>query len=287
MKANLTVIESRPSGLLPSEGEWNMLRDQARILMKSGFLPAAVNTEEKAIAIALKGRELGIPFMQALAHINIIQGKPTVSSELMLALIFKNCPGAVINYPKSDDKICTIEAKRPGGKPALFSYSVDEARTAGLLGKDSWKKYPAAMLRARTVAIVARALFPDAIMGCSYIPEELGAEVDEDGDVVDVPNESAAQTERPREIGHIIPEQPGPNDGIQEVGYRVPGHLDPRIKGKMIQNCDPEVLKEVVLSLEAKYRELGKEIPAKGKEFIAEAEKAIGDWENATFKVES
>lgn len=176
-----------PASLFPSEGEWKMLKEQASMVVKTGFLPRAVDTAEKAITIALKGRELGIPPMQAFSHIHIIQGKPTISAELMLSLIYKNCPGAVVNYVANTDKKCIIEAKRPGHKAVYFSYSIDEAQKAGLLSKDSWKNYPAAMLRARTVSIVARAQFPDAVMGCSYIPEELGADVNDEGEVVTLP----------------------------------------------------------------------------------------------------
>jgi hypothetical protein len=55
---------------------------------------------------------------------------------------------------------------------------MDEAKAAQLLGKDVWKKYPAAMLRARAISAMARAMFPDAINGVSYTPEELGSEIE-------------------------------------------------------------------------------------------------------------
>lgn len=54
------VIRNQGS-LFPSETEWKMLKEQATMAVKSGFLPRAVDTPEKAIVIALKGRELGIP----------------------------------------------------------------------------------------------------------------------------------------------------------------------------------------------------------------------------------
>lgn len=183
-----TELALRPqASLFPSEGEWKMLKEQAAMAVKTGLLPRAIDTPEKAIAIALKGRELGVPPMQAYSHIHIIDGKPTMSAELMLSQIYRNCPGAVIDYLENTDKKCVIEAKRPGHKLTNFSYSIDEARLAGLLNKVNWQKYPAAMLRARTVAIVARAVFADAIGGCSYIPEELGADVDAEGDVITIP----------------------------------------------------------------------------------------------------
>ncbi|MBV9282954.1 MAG: hypothetical protein JOZ41_23015, partial [Chloroflexi bacterium] len=55
---------------------WTVLREQADVLVRSGFLPHGVNTPEKAISIVMKGRELGIPPMYALSNIAVINGKP-------------------------------------------------------------------------------------------------------------------------------------------------------------------------------------------------------------------
>lgn len=186
-----------PVSLFPSEADWRMLKEQATMAVKSGFLPRAVDTPEKAIVIALKGRELGIPPMQAFSHIHIIDGKPTISAELMLSLIYKNCPGAVINYLETSDKRCVIETKRMGHKGTTFSFTIEDAQKANLLNKHNWKSYPGAMLRARTVAMMARAVYPDAIMGCSYLPEELGAEVDDEGKVIDVPGKTVEPEGKP------------------------------------------------------------------------------------------
>ena len=176
-----------PVSIFPSPAEWTMLKEQATIAVNSGLLPRTINTPEKAIVIALKGREVGIPPMQAFGHIHVVDGKPGFSAELMLALIYKNCSGAAVNYLASDEAKCELEAARPGHKASRFSFTIEDARNANLLGKGNWKSYPAAMLRARAISAMARAVFPDAIMGCSHTPEELGAEVDEDGIVISVP----------------------------------------------------------------------------------------------------
>lgn len=181
---------------LSTQTDFSILKDQAIIALKSGLLPRGIDTPEKAITIALKGKELGLTPMNAFSHIHVIQGKPTISAELMLSLIYKNCPGAIVNYVETTNQKCVINAKRPGHTFAQFSYTLDEARQAQLLNKDSWKNYPSAMLRARTVSIVARAVFPDAIMGCSYIHEELGADVNEDGEIVDVKQTHAPQSDQ-------------------------------------------------------------------------------------------
>lgn len=189
MSTSVVQFQNQTPSLFPTDKEWAMIKEQATLLVKSKLLPTAIDTPEKAIAIALKGRELGIPLMQAFGHIHVVQGKPSISAELMLSLIYRNCHGAVVNYIETTDKSCEIEACRPGGKPAKFRFTWADAEKAKLTCKDSWKNYPAAMLRARTISIVARAMFPDAIMGCSYTPEELGAEVDDEGEVIDVPAE--------------------------------------------------------------------------------------------------
>jgi len=158
----------------PGKEEFEVLKEQANILIKSGLLPKAVTRIETAIAIAIKGRELGVPIFQSFTHISIIEGKACISAELMLALIFSNVPQAKIEYLETSTEKCIISASRDGVKFSKFSFTMEDAKRAGLTTKHGWIRYPAAMLRARTVSTMARALFPDAIMGCSYTPEEAG-----------------------------------------------------------------------------------------------------------------
>ena len=168
-----------PDTRTPTGAAWDHLLKMADDLVKSGLLPAAIKTAQAAAAIILKGRELGIPAMQAFAHIHIIDGKPTCSSELMLALLAR---GGVTYRWLEDGRSgqAAIEFQRTGFGPVRGTFSKAEATEAGLLDKLSWKRYPANMLRARAVSNGARMLGPDLLAGMSYTPEELGAEVDED-----------------------------------------------------------------------------------------------------------
>ena len=153
---------------------------------KSGLMPHGM-TPEKFMIIAMKGAELGLPILQSIYSINVINNKPAISAELMLALIYNRVPSAKVTFIETTDSVCTIEAQRtPNDKVSPFTFSMVEAQTAGLLNKESWKKYPAAMLRARCISAMARAIFPDALMGASYTPEELGndVEIEEDGEPV-------------------------------------------------------------------------------------------------------
>lgn len=169
-------------------GQWQALREQAKALVASGFLPKAVNTAEKAIAIMLAGRELGIGPMHALRAINIIDAKPCFSAELIAGLVYKRVPGAVLRVIESDNEHCLIEAGRPGQAVTAFEFTIADATRAGLTGKDNWKKYPRAMLRSRCITEAARATFPDATAGI-YDPDELGAITDEHGTVIETTSE--------------------------------------------------------------------------------------------------
>lgn len=169
-------------------------------LVDSGLLPHNIRTPQAAVAIILKGRELGIQAMYAMSSINVIKGKPTASAELMLALIYRDHGDQAIDFIESSNERCTVAFKRRQAKQARqFSFSMEDARAGDLLQNDTWRKYPAAMLRARCISAVARMAFPDTIAGM-YTPEELGAdvEVDEDGQVVVVVGEPEPIQQEPQ-----------------------------------------------------------------------------------------
>ena len=190
---------------------WEVMKSQATTLVKSGFLPKAVDTPEKALAIAMKGRELGLPMMQSITSIHVIDGKPTISAELMAALVHQRVPGSVLRCIETSDKICTYEAARPSDKILKMSFTWEEAVRASVTNKDNWKKYPAAMLRARCCSAICRIVFPDAIMGC-YPPDELGAITNDEGEVVDVidisSNQRKSDTVKPKGNGQTEKNSP-------------------------------------------------------------------------------
>jgi len=178
---------------------WQTLREQGSVLVKSGFLPVSVKTPEQAIAIMMKGYELGMQPMQAFSSINVIQGKPTLSAEGMLAQIWKSIPNAFIDFVRIEDDYCEIHAARPGRTPRKFIFQKSDAEKAGLLKKDNWTKYPRAMHKARCISEMARTIFPDALMGCSHTAEELNPDINvsEEGIIIDVEPEKKKDGDNP------------------------------------------------------------------------------------------
>lgn len=157
------------------------LRQMAGILLRSGFLPRTVRAEEQVITILVKRYELGIPPMEALTGISVIDGKPAVSPQLMLALI--NRSGQLQDLAIDGDDIrYRVAMTRRGRRPHTETFTLDDARRMGLADKPNWRQQPRVMLRWRAVSACARVVFPDVVSGL-YTPEEMGAAVavDEDG----------------------------------------------------------------------------------------------------------
>jgi len=179
------VTQQRPSALAATGPltDWEVMRSQADELLKSGFLPKSIRTPEQAIAIMQTGKELGLGPMQSLRGIHVIDGKPAMSADLIAGLALARVPGSTLRVAESTNTICRVEAARAGQELTPFSFSMEDARNAGLTGKDVWRKYPRAMLRARCLTEACRAVFPDVVMGL-YSPEEL--EDSSPGQVVDV-----------------------------------------------------------------------------------------------------
>lgn len=180
------MLSTYSNNLPANQNEWALLLDQAKCFLQSGLLPKSLQKPEQVVLVMLKGRELGIPPLQALSHINVIGGKPAMSAELMLAQIMKLHPKTQFKFPERTNEKCTISVKRVGFDWENFTFTIQDAKQAGLMSNPSWNKYPRAMLHARVVSEMARSLFPDAIAGISYTPEELGAVVDENGDIIDM-----------------------------------------------------------------------------------------------------
>ena len=180
MSENMMV---RRVSALPASSELQEAWKIAKEMIGTGFLPKAIDTPQKAIAIYLKGSELGIPFMASMAGINIIEGKPTMSANAMMGVCYRDVPGFAAEFTKLADGYRGV-FYRNGTVRADLSFTRADAERAGLLGKGPWQKYFDAMCIARVQTMGCRIVGADALMGIAYTPEELGAEVDEDGSVV-------------------------------------------------------------------------------------------------------
>jgi len=186
MKDKQLVVREKdlhPARIGTEETDFPAMLSMADTLIQSGFLPQAIQKPAQAVAIILTGRELGIPAMQALRQINVIQGKPTMGAELMLFMAYKNIPGFKFEVVESTTTKCSCKFERPGQVPFTHKFDMADAKALKLDGKDNWIKQPATMLRWRCISSGLRLMAPDAIAGV-YTPEEA-----ESDPIVEAPTE--------------------------------------------------------------------------------------------------
>lgn len=121
--------------------------------------------------MAMLGMPLGFDIWTSIRRIEMQFGKPTLPAELMLAVILRapdRGPHYIQAYegkPYEDNFCAVLETQRKGGVIQRSTFSVADAKQAGLWTKDTWKKYPKAMLHARCVGVHARTYWADVMNG--------------------------------------------------------------------------------------------------------------------------
>lgn len=146
----------------------------AKAMAVSNLLPVAYQHHPENVLVALEqGRALGIAPIQAMNQINVIKGKPALSADLIAALVRRAGHRLRVEGDDTYAQATIIRADDPDYIPKPIRWDMERAKRAGLLGNPSWKKYPAAMLRARAISEAARAWANDALYGFIYTPEEL------------------------------------------------------------------------------------------------------------------
>lgn len=161
---------------------WEMISAIAPAMHKSRLF--GVQVPEQAAAIMLKGYELGLSLTASFEFIHVIGGKPSLSPRGMLALIQQSPELDGLRITDEPGK-CTVWMKRKSGFEYQVTYTIDDAKKAGLVKDDSgWKKYEANMLRWRTVGFCADVVFPD-VGGGMKRADELGAAITPGGDIIE------------------------------------------------------------------------------------------------------
>jgi len=135
---------------------------------KSGLF--GIKTAEQGVALMLIAQAEGLHPAIAARDYHVIQGRPALKADAMLAR-FQSAGGRVNWVSYTDDEV-TGKFSHPQGGEVSISWTIDMAKNAGLAGKDNWKNFPRAMLRARCISEGIRTVFPGCVVG-TYTPEEV------------------------------------------------------------------------------------------------------------------
>ena len=141
------------------------------MLASSNMVPKQYQGKPQDILVCVQwGFELGLAPMQALQNISVINGKPSVYGDAAMALVQASpvCED-VEEYFEDTDKpnfVAVCIASRKGRKPVTVRFSVEDAKRAGLWGKQGpWSAYPKRMMQMRARGFALRDAFPDVLKG--------------------------------------------------------------------------------------------------------------------------
>lgn len=191
MATNNMALEVRGNGgtdiVRREADELVNIQQLGTLLAASGFFSDAREMAQAAVKV-MAGRELGIPPVAAMMGINIIKGKVALGGNLIASRI--RAHGYDFRHKRFDGTGCVLEfLSRPdanGKRLVLGESSFTEADAAkAQIKSDMYQKYPRNMYFNRAISNGAKWYCAEVFAGSPvYTPEELGAEVDEEGEII-------------------------------------------------------------------------------------------------------
>lgn len=158
------LATTRQIGLTPQSLEAAM--EMANLLAKSNMVPKDYIGNPGNIIVAIQwGAEIGLPPLQAMQNLAVINGRPALWGDAVMALVRGS--GLLEDFREEvTDQGATCTVKRRGEQPVSRHFSVEDAKKAGLWGKQGpWQQYPKRMLQMRARSWAIRDVFTDVLKG--------------------------------------------------------------------------------------------------------------------------
>ena len=170
----------------------------ADYLAKSTIVPKDFANNPGNILVAIQwGMELGLQPMQAMQNIAVINGRPALWGDAVIALV-RSSPLCEYIYETDDGETATCRVKRRDEEEQVRTFSMTDAAQAGLKGKQGpWSQYPKRMRQMRARAFALRDVFADVLRGMPVAEE-----------VRDTPTEREIGPTREAEAPKALPAYP-------------------------------------------------------------------------------
>lgn len=175
------------------------LEKMATQVVRSRMFPG-ITTPEAAMTLFLLCQSEGLHPMQATMRYHVIQGRPAMKADAMLAEFMRR--GGTVKWKEWTNEACEAEFKSQGCPEGVtVRWTMEDAKRAGVTGNPTWTKYPRQMLKARVASDGVRMADPAVNQG-RYTPEETQdfepekpSVVQADAEVVDSPAVAEAKAE--------------------------------------------------------------------------------------------
>lgn len=220
----------------------------AKIIASSDMVPKDyVNKPGNVLVAVQTGAELGLKPMQSLQGISVINGRPSIWGDAMRALIISHPEFEDLQEDKQDTQ-CTVTLKRRGRSAVVSTFTMEDAKKAGLAGKSGpWQTAPKRMLQMRAFAFAARDLFADALKGIKSTEElrDYPAEERVERDITPAPAAAAVAAPARAELAVCTPEKFEENAAawrdIVLSGRKTPAALITTLSTKLVLTEDQKL----------------------------------------------
>jgi hypothetical protein len=173
----MSTITNNPAPITVNAATAREIRETAERLSRGGpFEGASASQLEARIWI---GVARNIDPATACGNIGFARGKPTFTAALQAALLARSTRYGY-EIEEIGDQRAAIRFSRDGKLVGVSSFTIEEAKRAGLTAKTVWQAYPGDLLFARAMTRGIRRYAPDVLVGsAAYTPEEVGEDTRE------------------------------------------------------------------------------------------------------------
>lgn len=167
-----TALAQRGMGFDLSPQTFEQAMKFSHMLAESDLVPKDFKGKPGNCLIAMQwGSELGLKPLQALSNIAVVNGRAALWGDAVIALV-RSSPLCEYVQESDDGHTATCRAKRRGEPEQVVTFSMDDAKQAGLAGKQGpWSQYPKRMRQMRARAFALRDVFPDVLRGMPVAEE--------------------------------------------------------------------------------------------------------------------
>jgi hypothetical protein len=179
---DVRIMEGK--GLMPEtfNGLWRV----AGVLANSGMVPKDMIGKPEAVFVACQmGMEVGLSLMASVQNIAVINGRPSIWGDSVLALV--RASGKCRSFRErfegvfpQDTYRAVCETVRDGeSEPTVREFSIEDAKRADLWNKQGpWKQYPKRMLQMRARSWALRDTYGDVLKGIHITEEVMDYDLD-------------------------------------------------------------------------------------------------------------
>jgi hypothetical protein len=147
----------------------------AKCYLQSNLAPPSFKNEQQLVIAWAKAAELGLSPLQAVEGMSIINNRVGIMGDLALAMV--EASGQLeqkrVEYSGEGDSLeCSVTLQRRGREAQTYSFSVREAKAAGIYDRSStWRDYPRRMVYYRALGFGLRDEFADVLKGTKTVEE--------------------------------------------------------------------------------------------------------------------